>query len=85
MGVRMRTFGSILRTTSSLIASSTFDRIVEEQMLSSPTFVVGKQNAAATDASMELAGVHGSMSAAVSNVFSPVSTISKAVGRTLTL
>jgi len=37
------------------------------------------------DTSIELVGVHGSMSAAVSNVFSPVSTITKAVGRTLTL
>jgi len=35
MVVRMRTFGSILRTTSSLIASSTFNRIVAMQMLSS--------------------------------------------------
>jgi len=30
----MRTFGSILRTTSSMIASSTFDRIFAVQMLS---------------------------------------------------
>jgi len=34
---------------------------------------------------MELVAVHGSMSAAVTNVFSPVSTITKAVGRTLKL
>jgi len=39
----------------------------------------------ARDASMELVGVHGSMSAEESNVFSPVWTITKAVGRTLTL
>jgi len=54
MKVRMRTFGSILRTTSSLMGSSTFDRIVAVQMLSWPTFVVGKRNAAARDASTEL-------------------------------
>jgi len=75
----MRTFGSILRTTFSLIASSTFDRVVAAQIFSSPTLAVGKRNAEAKDKSMKIAGVHGSMSAAVSNVFSPGSMITKAV------
>jgi len=75
----MHTFGSILRTTTSLIAPSTFNRILAMQILSSPTFIVGKQIAGARDASMELVGVHGSMNAAVSNVFSPFWTTTNAV------
>jgi len=43
------------------------------------------RNAAARDVSMELVGVHGSMSAAVWNVFSSVSKITKVVGRALTI
>jgi len=84
IGVRIRTFGLILRTTSSFIASATFDRIDAMQMLSSP-LVVGKRNAEVKDETRKLVGVHGSMRAKVSNVFFPVSSITNAVGRTLTL
>jgi len=40
----MRTFDSIIRTTSNLVPSVTFDRIVAAQLFSSMTLVVGKQS-----------------------------------------
>jgi len=41
----MRTFDSIIRTTSNLFPSLTFDRIVAVQLFSSMTLVVGKRKA----------------------------------------
>lgn len=84
-GVRIRTLGSILSTTSSFVFASILERIVVVQTFSSPTLVIESLKADANEASMQLMGLHGSMSAAVSKVFVPVSNLTSAVGRMFTL
>jgi len=84
IGVRVPKLGLTFSTTS-ILKVPVRDLKVAEQNVSSPTLVVGRPNAAASDRSIVLTGVHGSIRAPVSYLLVPVSRTTTAVGMICTL
>jgi len=84
IGVQVRKLGLTFSTTS-ILKVPVRDLIVAEQTVSSPTLVVERPNAAASDRSMVLTGVHGSIRVPASYLLVPVSRTTMAVGMICTL
>lgn len=91
LGLKKRSLANITlakhfeRTTSSLVASVTGERITAEHAHSWPTRANVRPNAVAIEALMWLRGEHGSSMANVVNILVPLSTKTVAIGRILKL